>query len=64
MLLEQCDFYLDINHGGKFLNYLSEIKKHKLILAFDTTVSPEIAEVIFPSEEPDMMVNYLKALIK
>lgn len=63
ILLEQCDFYLDINHGGKFLDHLSEIKNHKPILAFDTTISPEIGEIIFPSKEPDMLVNYLKALI-
>lgn len=64
-LLTNCDAYLDINHGDKFIEYLMRIEEErKPIITFDTTSSPAVKEMIFPNDKPELMVKYLKKFTK
>lgn len=62
-LITQSDVYLDINHGNKFTDIILKAKeKGKEIIAFDTTQQEDVEEQIFPTSEPEKLINYLKNL--
>lgn len=62
-LIEECDVYLDINHEGKFPDVLDWVQgAQKTILTFDNVVNPYHVDQVFPHDNPQAMVDFLKEL--
>ena len=60
-LIRKCDVYLDINHGGKNLEVIKQVKEQeKRILAFENTANEYYYDKIFNPEEIDKMIDCLK----
>ena len=62
-LIEECDVYLDINHEGKFPDVLEWVQEaKKTILAFDNVANPYHVDQVFPHDNPQAMIDFLKEL--
>ena len=62
-LIEECDVYLDINHEFKFPDVLEWVQEaKKTILAFDNVANPYHVDQVFPHDNPQAMVDFLKEL--
>ncbi|MBM7642237.1 glycosyltransferase [Streptococcus loxodontisalivarius] len=60
-LLSEADIYLDINHERKFDDILQEWKKTaKPILSFDNTNHSQVDTLVFPTSQPEQMVDYIR----
>ena len=56
-----CDFYLDINHDHKFLDFLEMIEKQgKTIFAFETTQTEGITERVFATDKYQEMIEAIR----
>lgn len=66
-LFEQCDFYLDINHGGEIVSAVYRaFLENQLIFAFKETLhNPDYvaAEHIYPADEADKMIEMIKQIM-
>ena len=63
-MIKECDVYLDINHEVKFpdvLNWVQEAKK--IILTFDNVANPYHVDQIFPHENPQDMIDFLREFL-
>ena len=62
-MIEECDVYLDINHEFKFPDVLEWVQEaKKTILAFDNVANPYHVDQVFPHDNPQAMVDFLKEL--
>ena len=62
-MIEECDVYLDINHEFKFPDVLEWVQEaKKTILAFDNVANPYHVDQVFPQDNPQAMVDFLKEL--
>ena len=62
-MIEECDVYLDINHEFKFPDVLEWVQEaKKTILAFDNVANPYHVDQVFPYDNPQAMVDFLKEL--
>lgn len=62
-LIQESDIYLDINHGEKNQEVIEKAKElGKQILSFENTINPYFTSKVFPEEEPEKMVHYIKEL--
>lgn len=63
-LFEECDFYLDINHGGEIVSAAHRAFLHnQLIFAFEETVHNRdyVAETqIYPAGRSDRLIHDLR----
>lgn len=63
-LFEQCDYYLDINHGGEIVSAVYRaFLENQLIFAFRETLhNPDCVakEHIYPADEADKMIAEIK----
>jgi len=63
-LIDECVFYLDINHEDKNESVIEEVKlKGKPILSFDNVENPYHVDRVFPSQYPQEMCNYILNLL-
>lgn len=64
-LMAKADVYLDINHGDKFEDILEEVTDKKIeMLTFDTTVGVGVGAKIFPTTQPQKLVEFLETYKK
>lgn len=68
-MIDECDAYLDINHGSKFDDLLAQvIDKQKPVLAFDNTCAPifsnYVSNQVFPYQEPEIFVDTVRRLLE
>lgn len=62
-MIEECDVYLDINHEFKFPDVLEWVQEaKKTILAFDNVANPYHVDQVFPHDNPQAMIDFLKEL--
>ena len=62
-MIEECDVYLDINHEFKFPDVLEWVQEaKKTILAFDNVANPYHVDQVFPNDNPQAMIEFLKEL--
>lgn len=62
-MIEECDVYLDINHEFKFPDVLEWVQEaKKTILSFDNVANPYHVDQVFPHDNPQAMVDFLKEL--
>ena len=62
-MIEECDVYLDINHEFKFPDVLEWVQEaKKIILSFDNVANPYHVDQIFPHDNPQAMIDFLKEL--
>ena len=63
-LLQECDVYLDINHGKKEQDVIEKARElGKPILSFENTLNPYFTTHIFSNNNPEEMLEYLKIKI-
>ena len=63
-LLQECDVYLDINHGKKEQDVIEKARElGKPILSFKNTLNPYFTTHIFSNNNPEEMLEYLKIKI-
>ena len=63
-LLQECDVYLDINHGEKEQDVIEKARElGKPILSFENTLNPYFTTHIFSNNNPEEMLEYLKIKI-
>ena len=62
-MIEECDVYLDINHEFKFPDVLEWVQEaNKIILSFDNVANPYHVDQVFPNDNPQAMIEFLKEL--
>lgn len=62
-MIEECDVYLDINHEFKFPDVLEWVQEaNKIILSFDNVANPYHVDQVFPHDNPQAMIDFLKEL--
>ena len=62
-IIEECDVYLDINHEFKFPDVLEWVQEaNKIILSFDNVANPYHVDQVFPNDNPQAMIEFLKEL--
>ena len=62
-MIEECDVYLDINHELKFPDVLEWVQEaNKIILSFDNVANPYHVDQVFPNDNPQAMIEFLKEL--
>ena len=63
-LIDECVFYLDINHEDKNESVIEEVKlKGKPILSFNNVENPYHVDRVCPSQYPQEMCNYILNLL-
>ena len=62
-MIEECDVYPDINHEFKFPDVLEWVQEaNKIILSFDNVANPYHVDQVFPNDNPQAMIEFLKEL--
>lgn len=62
-LINECDIYLDINHGEKNQEVIEKVKESgKLILSFENTANEYYTDKVFNLSEIEQMIEYIKSV--